>query len=227
MSGENSPSEWDVKSPRCVIRCAGGRQVRRPSDKRTLQPRDIENRKDGLAEPLTSRRRQQTARETRDRSRAGRPRGMEEGMRRQLDAEQERPVPAADMSGKGVAYKPTAKGPRAGRESEGFIVPTTPVSKGRSREGTLLWLWPRREVSVRAWSQDPTTPPATVTAKVKARRGEPFATTRELPLGLYTVATRLQLRRRCVQRISRRDVRRMRKDRCQLGGVHAPCEDHR
>jgi hypothetical protein len=87
-------------------------------------------------------------------------------MRIQLDTEQERPVPAA-KSGEGGPYKPKVKAERAGRESEGFIVPMTPVSKGWSREGTLLWLWPRLEVSVRAWSQDPTTPPATVTAKVK------------------------------------------------------------
>jgi hypothetical protein len=51
-------------------------------------------------------------------------------MRRQLDTEQERPVPAARgegqalaASGEGGPYKPTAKAERAGRESEGFIVP--------------------------------------------------------------------------------------------------------
>jgi hypothetical protein len=65
---------------------------------------------------------------------AGRPRGMEEGTRAQSDAEQERPVPAA-KSGEGDSYKPTAKGNRAGRESEGFIVPLTPVEKaGRGKE---------------------------------------------------------------------------------------------
>jgi len=65
---------------------------------------------------------------------AGHPRGMEEGTRRQPDTEQERPVPAA-TSGEGGSYKPTAKGNRAGRESEGFIVPSTPVEKaGRGKE---------------------------------------------------------------------------------------------
>jgi hypothetical protein len=50
------------------------------------------------------------------------------------DTEQERPVPAA-RSGEGDSYKPTAKGNRAGRESEGFIVPPTPVDKaGRGKE---------------------------------------------------------------------------------------------
>jgi hypothetical protein len=59
---------------------------------------------------------------------------MEEGTRAQSDTEQERPVPAA-MSGEGGSYKPMAKGNRAGRESEGFIVLRTPVEKaGRGKE---------------------------------------------------------------------------------------------
>ena len=61
-------------------------------------------------------------------------------------------------SGEGDPYKPTVKGDRAGRESEGLIVPLTPVTKRRPREGALLWSWRRTEVSARAWSQDPTTP---------------------------------------------------------------------
>jgi hypothetical protein len=148
-------SEWGVKSPQRVVWPVGGEQVRRPSIKRTLQPREISTRKVGPAEPLMSRRRQQTA--PGDRSGAGRPRGMEEGMRTQFDAEQERPVPAAKgeglaltASGEGGPYKPTAKADRAGegelcsplRESEGFIVPkgrrrlpVTPVANaGRGKE---------------------------------------------------------------------------------------------
>src|SRR5437870_7418490 len=58
---ETESSEWGVKSPHAVVRLHGGEQVRRPSDERTLQPRDINSRKVGLAEPLMSRRRQQTA----------------------------------------------------------------------------------------------------------------------------------------------------------------------
>ena len=54
-------SEWGVKSPRRAVRLGGGEQVRRPSIKRTLQPREINNRKVVLAEPLMPRRRQQTA----------------------------------------------------------------------------------------------------------------------------------------------------------------------
>ena len=38
-------------------------------------------------------------------------------------------------SGEGDSYKPTAKGNRAGRESEGFIVPRKPADKaGRGKE---------------------------------------------------------------------------------------------
>lgn len=57
---------------------------------------------------------------------------MEEGTPTQPDTEQERPVLAA-TSGEGGSYKPMAKGNRAGRESEGFIVPLMPVE--RSDEG--------------------------------------------------------------------------------------------
>jgi hypothetical protein len=64
---------------------------------------------------------------------AGRPRGIEEGTRTKPDTEQERPVPAA-KSGEGGSYKPMVKGDRAGRESEGFIVPWTPAEKvGRGK----------------------------------------------------------------------------------------------
>lgn len=55
-------------------------------------------------------------------------------MRIQFGAEQERPVPAA-KSGEGGPYKPTAKGDRAGRESEGLIVPLTPAEKAGRGKG--------------------------------------------------------------------------------------------
>jgi hypothetical protein len=129
-----------------------------------VQPREINTRKVGPAEPLISRRRQQTALatgSTQDARGVGRRACGDRSVRNRRDPSR------LPTSGDGAAYKPKAKGRRAGRESEGFVVPATPVCKGRSREGTLLWLWPRLEVSVRAWSQDPTTPPATVTAKAK------------------------------------------------------------
>ena len=49
-------------------------------------------------------------------------------MRTQVDAEQERPVPAA-KSGEGGPYKLMAKADRAGRESEGPVVPRTPATR--------------------------------------------------------------------------------------------------
>jgi hypothetical protein len=69
-----------------------------------------------------------------DRSDAGRPRGIEESTSTQFGAEQERPVLAA-TSGEDDPYKPMAKGGRAGRESEGFIVPLTLVDKAGRGKG--------------------------------------------------------------------------------------------
>ena len=150
-------SEWGVKSPRLVVRLVGGEQVRRPSIKRTLQPRDIGTRKGVVVEPLMSRPRQQTAPVNRfgavqDRRGVWRRACGHSSIRNRRD-------PSRRLtSSEGDPYKPMVKEDRAGRESEGFIVPQTPVFKGRSREGTLLWSRRRDEVSVRAWSQDPTTP---------------------------------------------------------------------
>src|SRR5690242_11092067 len=44
---ETTASEWGVKSPHRTIGFEGGKQVRRPSTKRTLQPREINTRKVG------------------------------------------------------------------------------------------------------------------------------------------------------------------------------------
>jgi len=128
-SGETSPSEWGVKSPQRVIRPAGGRQVRRPSIKRTLQPRDINTRKAGSAEPLISRRRQQTAPAigwVQDARGVGRRACGDSSMRNRRDPSRRprRAVPCR-TSGKGGSDKPKVKQDRAGRESEGFIVPVT------------------------------------------------------------------------------------------------------
>lgn len=156
------PPEWGVKGPRSVVCQAGGEQVRRPSEKRSLQPREINTRKVVPAEPLIPRRRQQTALAigwTQDGRGVGSRACGHSSMRNRRDPSR-RPT-----SGEGAAYKPKVKWRRAGRESEGFIVPMTPVSKGRSREGTLLWSWRREEVSVRAWPQGPTTPWDTTTAR--------------------------------------------------------------
>ena len=131
-SRETSPSEWGVKSPQRVVRPVGGEQVRRPSIKRTLQPREIRTRKVGLAEPLMSRRRQQTALaigSTQDARGVERTACGDSSIRNRRD-----PFPAAE-SGEGGPYKPMAKADRAGRESEGFIVPLMPTTNvGRGKE---------------------------------------------------------------------------------------------
>jgi hypothetical protein len=142
---ETPPPEWGIKSPQRVVRPVGGKQVRRPSIKRTLQPRDIRTRKVGPAEPLTPRRRQQTAPSSgwvQDARGVWRRACGHSPMRNRRDPSR------LPTSGEGDPYKPKVKEDRAGRESEGPVVLLTPVTKGRSREGALLWSWRRVEVSV-------------------------------------------------------------------------------
>jgi hypothetical protein len=152
---ERPSSEWSVKSPPAVIRPPGGEQVRRPSEERILQPRDIRTRKNRLAEPLMPRRRQQTA------STIG---GMQDacGVWRRACGQRSmwnrRDPSRRPTLGVGDPYKPKAKGERVGRESEGSIVPLTLVLKAGRGKGPCFGLGGIREVSVRAWSKDPTTP---------------------------------------------------------------------
>ena len=68
-SGEIPALKRSVESPSVAVRLPGGEQSCGPSLKRTLQPRDIGPRKGGVAEPLISRRRQQTASEVPERCR--------------------------------------------------------------------------------------------------------------------------------------------------------------
>jgi len=131
---EEIPSyEWGVKSPRRAVRPDGGEQVRRPSIKRTLQPRDINTRKVVVVEPIMSRRRQQTAPVDRfgavqDRRGVKRMACGHRSMRNRRDPSR------LLASSEGDPYKPTVKGDRAGWESEGFIVPLKPVKAGRGKE---------------------------------------------------------------------------------------------
>jgi hypothetical protein len=78
-------------------------------------------------------------------------------------------------SGEGDPYKPTAKGDRAGRESEGFIVPLTLVTKtpaeGRSPALVMAVYGGQREGMV-------------------ARPNNPIDKVRELQHYLFTVAER-------------------------------------
>jgi len=129
---ETEPPERGVESPPLAVWLAGGEQVRRPSVERTLQPREIDNRKVGSAEPLMSRRRQQTASGTgamQDARGVWRRACGHSWMRNRRDPSR-RPA-----SGEGDPYKPKVKWDRAGRESEGPIVPTTPAEKAGRGKG--------------------------------------------------------------------------------------------
>jgi hypothetical protein len=133
-------SEWGVKSPRRFVRVDGGEQVRRPSIKRTLQPRDIGIRKE-TGWPSRSchgegnRLHQAMVGAVQDARGVWRRACGHSSMRNRRD-----PFPAA-KSGEGGPYKPMAKADRAGRESEGFIVPkgrlrlpVKPAKAGRGKE---------------------------------------------------------------------------------------------
>ena len=90
-------------------------------ERETLQPRDSSPRKGGMAEPLMPRRRQQTAS-----ARTGSAQDVPGVWRRACgdsSTRNRRDPPRRSTSDEGGAYKPKAKGPRAGRESEGLVVP--------------------------------------------------------------------------------------------------------
>jgi len=135
VRGEIPGPERDVESPRGVVRLPRGEQGRGPNASEPLQPRDRDTRKGGMAEPIMSRRRQQTA--PARRRGAGRSRGTEGGTWRQPDMEQERPSPTADVRRSG-GYKPTAKSHRVGRESEGLVVPSRPGETRAEGRGPAL-----------------------------------------------------------------------------------------
>ena len=90
-----------------------------------MQPRDIRDPKGGKAEPVISRRRQQTA------SEHGAAQDFP-GVRRRAcgdsSTRNRRGPTQQPTSGEGGAHKPSAKGRRAGRESEGLVVPSRPAA---------------------------------------------------------------------------------------------------
>jgi hypothetical protein len=131
--GEIDASERDVESPQGAVRLLGGEQNCGPSMKRTLQPREIDTRKGGMAEPLMSRRRQQTAP-----ARFGGVQdvpGVWRRARSDSPAWNRRDPTRQPTSGKDPSYKPKVKWAGVGRESEGLIVPvkaaTRTLSEGR------------------------------------------------------------------------------------------------
>jgi len=135
------PPEWGVKSPRRAVTLDGGEQVRRPSIKRTSQPREIRIRKE-TGRPSRSfhgegnRLHQAVGAEAKPAAAVQDTRGVERtACGDSLIRNRRDPFPAARgeglalvASGEGDPYKPMAKAERAGRESEGFVVP-----KGRRR----------------------------------------------------------------------------------------------
>jgi hypothetical protein len=130
---ETFASEWCVKSLQAVERFAAKGASSRAQHKVNLAaPRHRPPKgRGGRAAHVTAKATDCIREFRKD---VGRLRGMEEGTWIQPNAEQERPVPAA-TSGEGDLYKPTVKGDRVGRESEGFIVPLTPVDNaGRGKE---------------------------------------------------------------------------------------------
>jgi len=131
--GEIPPAERSVKSPRGPVWVGGGEQSCGPRMKRTLQPRERGPRKGG-----TSRAGHVAAKATDCTWRSGGVQGVpgvwrrarSDGRTRNRRGPTRRPT-----SGEGAFYKPSAKWTRAGRESEGLIVPLRPgesLAEGRS-----------------------------------------------------------------------------------------------
>ena len=110
-----------------------------------MQPREMNNRKGEAAEPVISRRRQQTASAagtgtpvakggTQDAS------GVRRRARGEGSTRNRRDPPRRPPSGEGASYKPKAKGKRAGRESEGSVVPSTAGTKTPSEGRGPAWI---------------------------------------------------------------------------------------
>jgi hypothetical protein len=130
---ETEPSERGVKSPSLAVRLAGGEQVGRPSIKRTLQPREIGTRKGGR--PSRSCRGEGNRLHQSRPERCRTPAGYGGGHVSSSSMRDRRDPSWRPASGIGGPYKPMAKGDRAGRESEGPIVPLTPVEKAGRGKG--------------------------------------------------------------------------------------------
>lgn len=194
-----------------VSPAAEGSNVAGPMRKREARrPRESESRKGGMAEPPISRRRQQTAPagaawivvaacgEAVEADRSGEAQDVPGVLGRACDegrTRNRRDPPRRPASGEGGADKPSAKRSRAGRESEGRVVPT--------RAGTRTPLEGRR--------------PALVVPEVGGKRegmaaltrpNHPIDKVRQLQRGLFMAAKRSPERRfhALYDRIFRSDV---------------------
>jgi hypothetical protein len=135
VSGEIPPPERGVESPQGAVRLLRGEKACGPSMKRTLQPRERTTRKGGSAEPLMSRRRQQTA------SGSGATQdalGVRRRARRHSPMRNRRGPTRWPTSGRSDSYKPMVKWSQTGRESEGPIVLLTPVETRVEGRGPAL-----------------------------------------------------------------------------------------
>jgi hypothetical protein len=133
--GEIPPSERGVESPQGAVWLLGGEQACGPSMKRTLQPREMRARKGRVAEPVMSRRRQQTAPGT---GAVQDTLGVGRTARRHSPMWNRRGPTRWPTSGRSDPYKPTAKWDQTGRESEGPIVPLTPGESPAEGRGPAL-----------------------------------------------------------------------------------------
>jgi hypothetical protein len=144
--GEIPRDVRSVESPTGALRLPGGKQSRRPSMKRTLQPREMCHRKVGW--PSRSFRGEGNRLHLDTGWMQGTP-GVERRACGDSPTRNRRGPPRPPTSGKDPVYKPTAKGSGAGRESEGSIVLRL-RGQPAGWEGTLLWSRLCEEVSARA-----------------------------------------------------------------------------
>lgn len=128
--GEIRPPERDVESLSSDVRRSRGSEVAGPTRERELCSLERLKPQGEEAEPLMSRRRQQTARN--GRMRAGLLRGMGEGTRRQPDTEQERSSSTALV---GASDDEQAASQAASRREEVRGVRSTADVAGQNRGG--------------------------------------------------------------------------------------------
>ena len=114
-----------------------------------------------MAEPVTTRRRQQTVPEEAgpcECMRAQDTSGVLREARSDSSTRNRRDPTRSPLSGQGAVDKPEAKRPRAGRESEGFVVPKTAAAKTPLEGRDPALVTHGVVVSARAWPKGPTTP---------------------------------------------------------------------
>jgi hypothetical protein len=142
--GEISPPERSVRSPGRAVGSVGGEQSCGPNECEPLQPREIgAERRRGRAGHVTAK--------ARDWARGSGgvqdPPGVGKAARSDSLERNRRGPTRPPPSGKDPGYKPSAKCPGVGRESEGLIVPGKP---GRPGGGKGPCFWSRRWLGVSA-----------------------------------------------------------------------------